>query len=81
MLPFLKAKPAGSVVVYKTKSDGDMMPEKEEGGHPPELLSAAEDLIKAVASKDASAVADAIYAAFSYCDSEPHVEGPHIEEG
>lgn len=80
MLPFLKAKPAGSVVVYKTKSDGDSMPEKEEGGHPPELISAAEDLIKAVASKDASAVADAIYAAFSYCDSEPHIEGPHIEE-
>lgn len=80
MLPFLKAKPAGSVVIHKTKSDGDMMPEKEEGGHPPELISASEDLIKAVASKDATAVADALYAAFTFCDSEPHFEGPHIEE-
>ncbi len=43
-------------------------------------MAAAEDLIAAIANKDASAVADALYAAFEYCDEQPHEEGPHIEE-
>lgn len=80
MLPFLKPKQIGQVVVIKAKDDGELEPIKEEAQHPPELIDAAEDLIKAVSSKDASAVADAIYAAFLVCDASPHVEGPHIEE-
>jgi hypothetical protein len=79
-LPFLKPKAVGSVIIVKAKPEGGTAPESEEGKHAPELLSASEDLIQAIASKDATAVADALAAAFYFCDSEPHVEGPHLED-
>ena len=73
MLPFLKPKAVGSVVVLDSKQK----PSHEEGEHPPELMAAAEDLLSAIANKDAKAVADAMSAAFYYCDSQPHEEGEH----
>lgn len=78
MLPFLKPKPMGSVVV--AMKDDKSKTSHEEGSHPPELMAAAEDLISAVGAKDAQAVADAMYAAFQVCESYPHAEGEHIED-
>lgn len=49
----------------------------EEGADP--LQSAAEDLIAAVHSKDAGAVADALRNAFTMLESEPHEESPGAE--
>lgn len=38
---------------------------------------AAQDVLHAVESKNAKALASALRAAFELCDSEPHNEGPH----
>lgn len=80
MLPFLAPKKIASVIVAKTKPTGGIEPKGEEGEHDPALMSAAEDLISAVHMKDAVAVADALRAAFDICDSEPHVEGEHLND-
>lgn len=72
MLPFLKPKPMGSVVV--AVKDDKLKPSHDESSHPPELMAAAEDLISAVGSKDAKAVADAMYAAYEVCASYPQGE-------
>lgn len=79
MLPFLKYSKEASVSMapesIKRKSDSP-----EESEYDP-MHSAADDLISAVHSKDTKATADALRAAFELADSEPHHEGPHIEEG
>lgn len=73
MLPFLKPKKASGVVGVVTQKDGESKPE-----HTNEMLIAlGEDLLSAIAMKDASAVADAVAAMVYACDSEPHVEGEH----
>lgn len=75
MLPFLKlnqdAAASGPVESIKREPD--------EGEEYDVLESAAEDLCKAIHSKDYKAVAEALRAAFELCDSEPHQEGEHIE--
>lgn len=60
MLPFLKAKKLGSILMARHKPDGGMEPMNEEGEHKPELMSAAEALISAIHAKDATAVAQAL---------------------
>lgn len=78
MLPFLKHSKEASVSVapdtIKRKSDSE-----DESEYDP-MHSAADDLIAAVHSKDTKATADALRAAFELADSEPHHEGPHIED-
>lgn len=69
MLPFLKrtqeASASGPVETVKRESD------HEDDGDYDMLESAAEDLIKAIHSKDTKAVASAIRAAIELYDSEP----------
>ena len=68
MLPFLKKSQEASVAA----------PEVEVRDHDEDFDSlevAAEDLMNAVHSKNAKAVASALRAAFELCDSEPHEEG------
>lgn len=78
-LPFLKHKQMAGVIIHQRKKDGSMdtAPEAEthDGMH-----AAAEALLRAVTSKDAAAVATALRDAFEILDSEPHVEGPHLNE-
>lgn len=73
MLPFLKLKHEGStsgpVEVQKRESD--------DGADYDMLESAAEDLIKAIHSKDVKAVCEALRASHELCDLEPHSEAPH----
>lgn len=69
MLPFLKQRKIASVIMAKRKPDGAIEPISEEGEETPELMSAAEDLIRALHSKDAGAVAAALKAAFQMMDS------------
>jgi hypothetical protein len=75
LLPFLKHKQdaAGSAShpVEVRKHDEDFEYDS--------LHSAAHDLMMALEAKDASAIAQALRAAFEICDSEPHIEGPHHE--
>lgn len=74
MLPFHKlnqdAAASGPVESIKRTPD--------EGADYDVLESAAEDLVRAVHSKDIKGVAVALRAAFELCDSMPHEEGPHI---
>ena len=73
MLPFLKrdSEASASMPAESIKRESDE-PEYDS------LHSAAEDLITAVHSKNVSAVAEALRAAFELCDSEPHREGEHV---
>lgn len=50
-------------------------PAEPQGEQDPMLLSAAEDLLSAIAMKDASGVAQALQAAFDMCDSMEESEG------
>jgi len=50
------------------------------GGHDEDLHGLAEDLISAVHSKDAAAVADAFRAMFLAMESEPHDEAEEPDE-
>lgn len=80
MLPFLKPRAVAGLIVSKRKPDGSTEPEHVEGDEAAPLEAAAEDLIRAIHSKDTKAVAAALKAAFEISDSEPHVEGPHTNE-
>lgn len=72
-LPFLQPdKLAGSIVAARRiKKDGSQSTEPAQGEHPPELMAAAEDLIRQVQSKSASGVATALQNAFMALDSSP----------
>ena len=70
MLPFLKKNHESSVSVPETVT-------REHDEDFDSLEVAAEDLMNAVHSKNAKAVASALRAAFELMDSEPHQEGEH----
>lgn len=75
MLPFLGQKrqqDGGSVSV---SSEGKVHSGEEDMG----LISAAEDLCKAIERKDHKSIAAALKAAFEILESEPHTEGEYNE--
>lgn len=76
-LPFLKNKKISSLIVSQRNPDGTHDEQHSEGDEYVGLESAAEDLIRAVHSKDTQGVCAALKAAFEICDSQPHEEGPH----
>lgn len=79
MLPFLKKKtedgysPALSI---KTRTPDKTEENQEHAG----IHACAQDLMDAIHSGDVKGVADALKAAFEIADSQPHSEGPHINE-
>lgn len=75
MLPFMKLKKQGAVMQAKP-SEGGTEPMNEEEEHSPGIMSAAEDLISAVHSKDARAVADALKAHHEIREMEDYDEEP-----
>lgn len=77
MLPFIKKQrqSAGVAVEYRKPDESDK-PESQDDG----LEMAADDMLKAHSSGDKKALAAALRAAFEILDSQPHVEGEHIEE-
>lgn len=81
MLPFLKPKQVASIIIAKNKPNGGLEPLHEMQEHSAELMMAAEKLIRAVHAKDPTDVASCLMDAFYAIDSEPHFEGPHLEEG
>ena len=46
----------------------------------PGMMAGAEEVMAAMHSKDAAALAKSLQAFFQMCDAEPHVEGEHEEE-
>lgn len=74
MLPWNKKKEAAAAAmpIQKREHDEDFEYDSME--------SAADDLLMALEKKDSKGIAAALRAAFDLFDSEPHVEGPHINE-
>lgn len=81
MLPFLRPRKQAGVQAPPTqvtrKPDGDLESDKDSENQG--LMSAAQDLIQAIHSKDAKAVSAALKAAFEICESEPHYEDHEFE--
>ncbi len=78
MLPFLKNKQYknASLVIQERRPDSeDSALEKDDDAA---LHAAAQDILRAVESKDYKHLALALRAAFQIIDSEPHVEGEHM---
>lgn len=69
-LPFLQQKKMVSSIMANRKPDGTLEVQNEAQEMHPGLLSAAEDLISAVHSKDSQAVASALKAAMQMGESE-----------
>ena len=73
MIPFLKNRQEAS-------ASGPVEPVKRKPDHEEDYDSlhvAAEDMLTAIKSGDAKALASALKAAFQIVDSEPHEEGTH----
>jgi hypothetical protein len=83
-LPFLRKKQVAGLIMAKRNPDGSKTETGNEQDNQDDsgssMHSAASDLIKAIESKDISAVAAALKAAFQIADSEPHDEGEHLNE-
>lgn len=79
--PFLQPKKTASIIMQKKmKAGGEVEANDDMGEIDPNLVMAAEDVLSAIAMKDANALASALYAAFEVCDAGPHEEGEHLEE-
>lgn len=74
MLPFMKPKSIGAVMIHKIKSDGNQEPMHEEGAHDPGLVMAMEDLKKAMEAKDIMGMCEAFKNAFDIVQSAPDAE-------
>lgn len=75
-LPFLKRmknRDATPIVYRKPDEKQDVAPEDD-------MNVVAKDVISAIGSGDHKALAQALRAAFTILDAEPHEEGPHINE-
>jgi hypothetical protein len=79
MLPFLQPKKMSSTIMAKVKPAGDLVTESVESEMDPGLMSVAEDILSAIAGKDATRLAQSLQAAFQMFDMAPHVEGEHVE--
>lgn len=73
------------VLQKRGKEAGPMMHDEEEAdeekGYDEELHVVAQDLISAMKAGDVKGVAEALRASHDICDSEPHEEGEHEDEG
>lgn len=80
MLPFLKKKNAhqSGVIINDRQPDQDT-DNTEEIDHEGMLDACAQALITAVEDKNVPGVREAIRDMFTIMESEPHVEGEHIE--
>lgn len=79
MLPYLKPKRMNGMVLATVKAKGDIESKMEEDmdemnmGH----MAAAEEIMSAIAKKDAHELVEALRAFIHMIDAEPHVEGEH----
>lgn len=80
MLPFMKPKSIGAVMIHKMKPDGNQEPMHEEGQPDPGLVIAMEDFKKAMEGKNIHAMCEAFKNAFEIMESAPQAENK-MEEG
>jgi len=74
LLPFLQKKRQDTGLIIQERQPDT----EEKDNDSDELEEIAKDLISAIERKDHRAVADALHAAFTVADSEPHEEGEHV---
>ena len=78
-IPFLEKRKVAGLIIQRRTPDGgheDTPENHSEDG----LRSCAQDLIKAVQTGNEERVAKALRDAFEILDSEPHEEGPHMND-
>lgn len=81
MLPFLKLKKQTGGVIVENRTPEHESDDKDDFELDSLALEeCAKDLIQAIERKDSKAAASAIKAAFEILDSQPHEEGPHLNE-
>lgn len=80
MLPFMKPKAQAGIMTTYRKPDSDESAQAPETEQYDETHGIAEDILRAVSTKDAKALAEALKDMFEVLDAEPHTEGPHINE-
>lgn len=80
MLPFLKRKDSQIAGIVVKHREPDQTVETNEENDPRAAMKAcARDLLRAMEAKDIDGLVDAIQAMFEIADSQPHVEGSHVE--
>lgn len=82
MLPIYKKNKikVGPGLIVKTRTpDEKPVGDMDESDPKAAMRSAAQDLMSAISSGSADAVAEALMNAFQIADSMPHVEGDHVE--
>lgn len=79
-MPIIVATPKLSTGATQRKrnNDGSLREQSDQDRSP--LEAAAEDLLRAIDSKDSAHLALALRAAFRVLDSEPHIEGTHLNK-
>lgn len=84
MLPMFDKRTIASVIGSRRGKHPDIEINSEveapDSNLNPALKAAAEDVLRAIDTKSPIDLAKALKAAFDICDSEPHEEGPHINE-
>jgi hypothetical protein len=78
MLPFLKPKRVAGLIISQRKPDGSNEAQHEEGDEMNEMEVCAEEILRAISSKDAKALASALQAAMDISASQP--EQPSEED-
>lgn len=68
------------VIVNTRKSDGLGLKEEGSEGDDHAMEAVFDDIMTAIKNNDKKAGAAAVRAAFEIADSEPHVEGEHLNE-
>lgn len=80
-LPFLKAKKLGALVVsHRKPDDGAPKPLDHAADDNSAMEAAAEDILRAITSKDATHLALALQAAFDIMDSAEESATPNEEQ-
>lgn len=82
MSPYLKSKLMPSLITAtRTNSGVSEDRQEEKGNESAGLVAAAEDILRAISQNDSIHLALALRNFFDIADSQPHVEGPHINQG
>lgn len=79
-MPFLKPKSVAGVIVSHRKPDGGKMEQPNESDQDHAMEAAAEDIIRAISSKDSQHLAHALRSAFEILQSEPDKENSFDEQ-
>ena len=80
MLPFMKPKAQAGILTTYRKSDSEEPQAPTDQELYSETEGIAEDIMRAINMKDAKALAEAMKDMFDVLDSQPHEEGPHLNE-